>query len=142
MLKKIAGQLHLDTQYQNLLSEIKSRFKKAQLRAAIVVNHELIQFYWEIGELILDQQQKSSWGDKIFNDLAVDLQESFPGVQGFSKSNLYYMRMFAKHYPTRELFQALPGKLTWTHHTILIQMIEPQDAHIKQWYAAKTVENG
>jgi len=142
MLKKIAGQLHLDTQYQHLLTEIKSRLKKAQLRAAIVVNRELIQFYWEIGMLILAEQAKSTWGDKLYHVLAADLGESFPGVQGFSKTNLYYMRMFAKHYPKGEFVQALPEQLTWTHHTLLTQMVAPQNLHIKQWYAAKTVKNG
>ena len=38
-----------DRSYQNLLAEIKGRLKKAQLRAAIVVNHELIDF---IGTLV------------------------------------------------------------------------------------------
>jgi hypothetical protein len=47
-----SSQLHLDTSYQNLLTEIKERLKKAQLRAAVVVNHELIKFYWDIGSLL------------------------------------------------------------------------------------------
>jgi hypothetical protein len=46
------SKLHLDVNYKKLLDEIKTRLKKAQLRAAISVNNELIQFYWEIGTLI------------------------------------------------------------------------------------------
>lgn len=49
--------LHLDPHYQNLLNEIKAHLKKSQLRAAIAVNHELIQFYWEVGKLIIERQE-------------------------------------------------------------------------------------
>lgn len=73
-------QLHLDAQYQNLLNEIKSRLKKSQLRAAVAVNHELIQFYWEVGKLIIEQQDKAKWGDKLFDVLSEDLQRSFPNT--------------------------------------------------------------
>lgn len=129
-------------QYQSLLSEIKSKLKKAQLRAAIAVNHQLIQFYWEIGKLILNQQETIKWGNKLFDRLARDLRHSFPNTEGFSTTNLKNMRLFAKHYPNGEFSQALPDQLTWTHHIILAQMILPEKMHIKQWYAEQTLENG
>ena len=66
--------------------------------------------------------------------LARDLQESFPNTDGFSKTNLKNMRLFAKHYPNAEFSQALPDQLTWTHHVVLLQ-IGPEKIHIKQWYA-------
>jgi predicted nuclease of restriction endonuclease-like (RecB) superfamily len=134
--------LHLDAHYQRLLKEIKQRLKKSQLRAAISVNHELIQFYWEIGKLIIERQEKTKWGEKLFDALADDLRRSFPHTEGFSKTNLKYMRLFAKHYPQGEFSQALPDQLTWTHHVVLIQMLEPKAIPIKQWYAEKTLENG
>lgn len=132
----------LDKSYQNLLAEIKERLKKAQLRAAIVVNKELIKFYWDIGNLILESQKQGKWGNKLFEVLANDLRRSFPNTEGFSKSNLYNMRQFALHYPNAEMDQALPDQLTWTHHMVLIQAFSPEKANIKQWYAQKTVENG
>lgn len=49
------SELQSNAQYQTLLQEIKSRLKKAQLRAAVVVNHELIQFYWEVESLIAER---------------------------------------------------------------------------------------
>ena len=109
--------LQLDIHYRNLLNEIKSRLKKAQLRAAIAVNHELIRFYWEVGKLILEWQEKAKWGDKLYDLLAQDLRHSFPNTEGFSKTNLENMRLFAKNYPNREFSQALPDQLTWTNLT-------------------------
>ena len=134
--------LQSDSQYQTLLQEIKSRLKKAQLRAAIVVNHELIQFYWEVGNLIAERQATAKWGGKLFDTLSEDLRRSFPDTEGFSKTNLKNMHLFVKHYTQSEFSQALPDQLTWTHHVVLIQMLEPEEIHIKQWYAEKVVENG
>jgi len=56
------SKLHLDVNYKKLLDEIKTRLKKAQLRAAISVNNELIQFYSEIGTLIIERQKDAKWG--------------------------------------------------------------------------------
>lgn len=134
--------LHLDPQYQNLLNEIKARLKKSQLRAAIAVNHELIQFYWEVGNLIIERQEHSKWGDKLFDVLSDDLRRSYPNTEGFSKTNLKNMRLFAKNYPNKEFSQALPDQLTWTHHIVLIQNLRSEKGNIKQWYAIKTLENG
>lgn len=142
-MKKIIDQLPLlkDQNYQNLLNEIKIRLKRAQLRAAIVVNHELIKFYWEIGQLIIQEQEKSKWGNKLFERLSDDLRRSFPNTEGFSKTNLKNMRLFAQNYPNGEFSQALPDQLTWTHHIVLIQSFSSEEADIKQWYALKTIEN-
>ena len=152
MLKKIkvtsltrvntVSKLHLDRGYKGLLNEIKSKLKKAQLRAAISVNKELIQFYWEVGKLIIERQKYANWGGKLFDALSNDLSKSFPDTKGFSRTNLKSMRLFALHYPEGEFGQALPDQLTWTHHVILLQMINKKEFHIKQWYALQTVKNG
>lgn len=134
--------LQLDKDYKQLLTDIKSRLQRSQMRAAISVNHELIQFYWEVGGLIIEQQGKSEWGDKLFETLSNDLSKSFPNSKGFSKTNLKNMRTFASHYPNGEFGQALPDQLTWTHHVVLLQIFNREEIQIKQWYAQKTVEEG
>ncbi|WP_162263084.1 DUF1016 N-terminal domain-containing protein [Legionella birminghamensis] len=60
-----ASSLQLNLSYQNLLTDIKERLKKAQIRAAITVNHELIKFYWEVGNLIIQEQKNARWGVNI-----------------------------------------------------------------------------
>lgn len=133
---------HFDESYKELLDKIKSRLQKAQLRASIVVNHELIQFYWDVGSLIIERQEKAKWGDKLFDALALDLSRSFPETKGFSRTNLKNMRLFAIHYPNGEFGQALPDQLTWTHHVVLMQMVEAEKLSIKQWYALQVIDNG
>ena len=42
----------LPVSYPALLEDIKSRIRSAQIRAALSVNRELIELYWDIGKLI------------------------------------------------------------------------------------------
>ena len=65
--------IEANSSYKNLLEEIKLKLKSSQLKASISVNHELIQFYWDIGKLIVQRQDVSKWGDKLFEILAHDL---------------------------------------------------------------------
>ncbi len=131
----------LDHSYKSLLEGIKSKLKSSQLRAAIAINHQLLEMYWEIGSLIIQQHELSKWGDKLFDNLSNDLYNSFPGSKGFSKTNLKNMKAFATHYPHKEFGQALPDQLTWTHHILLLQMFNQEQLSIKRWYAEQTVIN-
>lgn len=60
--KKLSLQINKD--YKDFLQEIKRRIKSSRLRAALAVNQEVIKFYWEIGQLIIEKQNASSWGEK------------------------------------------------------------------------------
>jgi hypothetical protein len=41
--------------YAPLLAEIKARVRRAQTRAVLAVNAELIRLYWEIGGMSIEQ---------------------------------------------------------------------------------------
>lgn len=130
--------LYFDSGYSQLLADIKSRLNSAKLKASISVNKELIFFYWEVGKLILQEQEKAEWGDKLFDNLAIDLGKSFKDNSGFSRTNLKSMCNFARSYPNAEFGQALPDQLTWTHHVVLLNI---KDLNKKQWYANQAIEN-
>lgn len=53
------GSLQISKDYKQFLQEIKQRIKSARLRAALVVNQEVIKFYWEMGRLIIEKQKNS-----------------------------------------------------------------------------------
>ena len=84
--------------YISLLRNIKSRIRGAQYEALKAVNKELIALYWDIGKMIAGRQKGDSWGKSIVERLASDLQAEFPGMQGFSIQNLWYMRQFYLSY--------------------------------------------
>lgn len=87
--------------YNIFLSDLKSRIRTAQVKAALAVNEELIILYWEIGREILLRQQQEGYGTKVVDRLAKDLKKEFPGMAGFSARNLKYMRSFAETYPDK-----------------------------------------
>ena len=80
--------------YAELLQTLKSRIRTAQTRVALAANRELIQLYWDIGQEIVNRQQRERWGASVIARLAADLQHEFPGVAGFSPRNIWRMRAF------------------------------------------------
>ena len=60
---KKRNELLLDEHYKYYLSGIKERLKSAQMRAALAANTELVKFYWEFGNDLVDKQKSHKWGD-------------------------------------------------------------------------------
>ncbi len=94
--------LGLPPGYAELLEDLKGRVRTAQLKAAVAANREMIQLYWDIGRLIVERQEREGWGKGIVDHLARDIQKAFPGLAGFSPSNVSRMRAFYLAY-TKEL---------------------------------------
>src|SRR5579871_3756465 len=130
--------LQINTDYKTFLQDVKNKIKTARLQAALSVNQELIQFYWELGKMIIYKQECSDWGDKLIEALAADLKRSFPDTQGFSRSNLHSMKKFAEAYDSPEIVQALPGQLPWTHNLVLLERLK--DPKVRLWYAHKPLK--
>src|SRR4051812_2390268 len=93
--------------YEQLLGDLKDRIRKAQLRAALAVNRELVLLYWRMGRDILVRQDEQGWGAKVIDRLAADLKRAFPEMSGFSPRNLKYMRSFADAWPEESIVQQL-----------------------------------
>ena len=84
--------------YSSLLGDIKTRIRKAQVKATLAVNAEMIQMYWDIGNIIHQKQLEKGWSAKIIPKLANDLKNELPEIKGFSERNLGYMLSFVKEY--------------------------------------------
>ena len=97
--------------YGVLLADLKQRVRRAQVRAALSVNRELVLLYWHIGREILRSQQTEGWGTKVIERLARDLRKEFPDMSGLSPRNLKYMRAFAGAWPERLIVQASLAQL-------------------------------
>lgn len=59
--------------YGQWLGELKTRFRQVQLKAAVAVNTELLQFYWELGADIVTRQAAHGWGSGFLDNLSHDL---------------------------------------------------------------------
>ena len=90
---------NIDSQYREWLSEIKSDYRRSQIKAAVKVNEELLRFYWRLGRGIAQLHFDAEWGSGFYEALSKDLKEAFPDSKGFAVSNLRYMRRYYELFP-------------------------------------------
>jgi predicted nuclease of restriction endonuclease-like (RecB) superfamily len=109
------------SEYGRLLSDIKERIRSAQYEALRAVNKELVTLYSDIGRMIGERQRNAAHGDSIAERLSEDLRREFPGVAGFSRRNIFYMREFYLLYRDNAKVQPMVAQIGWTHNVIIIQ---------------------
>lgn len=126
--------------YGDFLKDIKQRIRSAQYEALKAVNKEMIALYWDIGRMIIERQKQHGWGKSIVETLAQDLQREFPGVQGYSVQNLWYMRQFYDEYNGNTNLQPLVGEISWAKHLII--MAKCKDDLAREFYIRMTRKFG
>ena len=107
--------------YPGLLTEIKERIRSAQYEALKAVNKELVGLYWDIGRMIVERQDAEGWGKAVVEQLAADLRTEFPGVGGFSASNLWRMKAFFEAYTGLEKLAPLVREIGWSHNLAILE---------------------
>lgn len=142
--------------YKKFLEELKTRIRRAQLRAAFAANKELLLLYYDLGLMIDSRSRTEAWGTAVIDRVARDLRSEFPGMEGLSPRNLRRMRAFYRAYPLSradaaiwprtvakfELVKWPPAvaELPWAHNVILLEKLkEPAD---RAWYAQAAIEHG
>ena len=88
------SELIQDQEYKKWLSELKNNIKQSQIKAALTVNSQLIQLYWNLGKQIVEKQENTLWGSGFIDQLSKDLKVEFPQIGGFSRTNLFAIRKF------------------------------------------------
>ena len=129
--------LEENTEYFELLDEIKNSVVKTRNNIYEDANRHLIMMYYNIGCKLI---KNNKWGSSFIDTLAKDIKISFPTIKGMSARNLRYMQKFAKEYDNDEFLQEVLAKLSWNHNQMLMDKIK--DVFVRRWYAKKTIENG
>jgi predicted nuclease of restriction endonuclease-like (RecB) superfamily len=129
----------LDNTQTAFISEIKLKIREAQYTALKTVNVRLINLYWEIGKSI-SEKQSESWGKAIVPTLSKELQKEFPGIGGFSVTNLWLMAQFYTEYHGIENLQPLVGEISWTKHIVILTKCK--DNLERQFYTLATKKFG
>ena len=104
-----------------LLNDIKQRIRSAQYEALKAVNKELISLYWDIGRMIVERQKEETWGRSVVKRLSSDLQAEFPGIGGFSASNLWRIKLFHETYARNPKLAPLVREIGWSHNIIIME---------------------
>lgn len=143
-----------DKDYKVWIAQLSRRYRSAQIKAAIAINTEMLQFYWELGRDIVKMQPENRYGSHFFESLSRDLKETIPDAKGFSVRNLKYIRNFYLMYSSiwqqvvaesdSEKGQQLVAelcKIPWGHHTLLIDKLITRP-EVALFYIRETIEHG
>lgn len=85
-------------EYAHLLGELKDRFRRSQIKAAVRVNSAILEYYWEMGRDISRLYANAKYGSAFFDCLSLDLKAEFPGQTGFSSANIRYAKRWYEFY--------------------------------------------
>ncbi|MCC8070743.1 MAG: PDDEXK nuclease domain-containing protein [Bacteroidales bacterium] len=92
----------IDSDYTTWLSEIKKRYMSAQIKAALKVNTEKLQFNWSVGRDLVMRKAEERWGSGVVEQLSFDLQKAFPHDKGFSSRNVWRMKQWYLYFSSKE----------------------------------------
>jgi len=95
-------------EYRQWLVDLKQRIRQSQIKAAVRINTELLRFYWDLGHDIVVRQMEAAWGSRFFEQLSKDLMREFPGMKGFSSTNIKYCKRFFLFYTQENLILQQP----------------------------------
>ena len=132
--------LSVNKKYVDFVTEIKHRIAEAQYSALKSVNTELINLYWDIGQKIVEQQEKYSWGKAVVENLSQDLQKEYSGLKGFSVGNLWRMRNFYLQYYQNQKLAPMVREISWTKNIIIMEKCK--DDLEKEFYLKMTNKFG
>lgn len=143
-LKKLQSEV-VSHEYVGFISSLKEKIKSSQFKAALSINREMIKLYWEIGKDIVDRQKQDGWGSKVIERVARDVQNAFPGIEGFSKTNIGRMKAFYLAYSISpqgvgKLSDLPIFNLPWGHNIALLETLKGIDERL--WYANMTISQG
>ncbi len=110
---------------KKMIEQIKALLENARQRVATEVNNTLLSTYWQIGKIIVEDEQKhndrAEYGKQTLKTLSKILTEEYG--KGFSRSSLQNMRLLYLAYPK---CQTLSGKLSWSHYCELLIISDEQ----------------
>ena len=106
--------------------QIKELMENARKQVSVKINNILVQTYWKIGKIIIEDEQENNeraeYGKKLLKELSKKLTKEYG--KGFSRSNLQNMRQFYLKYP---ICQTLSGKLSWSHYCEILSISDDKE---------------
>jgi len=113
----------------------------ARTQVRQTVNTAMVQAYWHIGRLIVEDEQggqrRAEYGKTVLRDLAQRLSTEFG--QGFKLSNLRNFRQFYLCFTEQEIRHTVCSELSWSHLRLLMRV---ENTNARTWYATEAVSQG
>ncbi|OBW41355.1 hypothetical protein AB670_02332 [Chryseobacterium sp. MOF25P] len=140
-----------DLQNVQLLQNISALLDDARKNVVVAVNHTMVLTYFEIGRMIVEEEQngenRAEYGKKLLKDLSIGLTQRFG--KGFSASNLQQMTQFYLSYSIRQTLYdeskksisqtlSVNFKLSWSHYLKLMRI---KDINERKFYEIESFKN-
>lgn len=133
-----------NNEYKYWLKDLKKNVLQSQLKAVVKVNSALLEFYWELGEEIVQRQKQARWGDGFLKQLSQDLMAEFPEMKGFSKRNLEQIRKWCQFWSSASAIAQQPVsqlvQIPWGHNLKIIAKCQSVAEAV--YYVQNTLDNG
>ena len=131
----MSEELHTPSNFQQTYQRIRAILTEARARALRAINTAMVAAYWEIGRVIVEEEQqgqrRAEYGKGLLIELSQRLIADFG--KGFDRSNLWHMRSFYLSYP---ILDAVRRELSWTHYRLLLRVDKPE---ARAFYEAEAV---
>ncbi|MBN8103972.1 MULTISPECIES: PDDEXK nuclease domain-containing protein [Gammaproteobacteria] len=118
-----------------LVEAIAGQIEQARNQVRQSVNSAMVQSYWQIGRLIVEEEQqgenRAAYGKQQLQQLSKQLTERLG--KGFDVGNLRNMRQF---YITFPIHDAVRSELSWTHYRALMRIDNPA---ARDWYLQEAI---
>jgi predicted nuclease of restriction endonuclease-like (RecB) superfamily len=125
----------MEKELQLIVEQIKNIIQEARSNILKEVNSAMLMTYWEVGRVIVEQEQdgaiKAQYGKKLLPELSKRLTTELG--RGYSRSNLQNMRALYREYP---ICQTLSGKLSWSHY---IELLAVSDKDARAFYEQECI---
>jgi predicted nuclease of restriction endonuclease-like (RecB) superfamily len=124
----------------DLAERIEQLIEEAKKRTISAVNTAIVYTYYEIGKMIVEDEQqgeeRAKYGKAILKDISLRLTNKFG--RGFSVDNLENMRRFYLVYSNSEtLSRNLGFTLSWSHYLKLIRIDNSEERRFYEIEARK-----
>ena len=123
---------------QPLFEQVRLVIDQAQQKLRHTVNDLMVQSYWHIGRLIIEDEQggvaRAEYGKQTLNHLSKKLSAEYG--KGFSPQSLWNFRQFYVEFP---ILSTAWRELRWSHYKILMRVKDPA---ARDWYANEAISQG
>ena len=148
-------QLENKNAVESIYSRIREILETARTSAYRAVNFAMVQSYWHIGRVIVEEEQrgkaKADYGEYLIKELSERLTNEFG--KGFTISNIKYFRQFyrsfeishalrgqsritEKSHALRDELPAVYPELSWTHYRLLLKVNKPD---VRRFYVEECI---
>ena len=126
--------------YNSFFKEIIDTINLARYKAFKSLNKFHIGQNFEIGRIIVENQEKNQWGQSIVDTLSKDINKQIDGVKGYSPQNLWRMRQFHLEYKNEPELLEIAMKIPWGQNMLIIHQLK--DNKERKYYLQATDQLG